>query len=133
MLSGLYPVTLFTASILGIMIVAASYRCAMRRLNAKIEIGTGEDKHLERLIRAQGNLTEYAPIGIILIGLLEANAVNTQLLYGLSCALIISRIMHTYGFVSGPGKNFGRFYGTMFTWLTIITASILGLWTIFGA
>lgn len=131
MLSGLYPVTLFTAAILGIMIVTASYRCAMRRFKAKVEIGSGEDKKLERLIRAQGNLTEYAPIGVILIGLLEANGTNNNLLMGLSGTFIIARAMHAYGFLSKPGKNFGRFYGTMLTWLTILVASFTGLWTIF--
>ena len=133
MLSGLYPVTLLTASILGILIVAVSYKCASRRMNEKIEIGTGEDKKLERLVRAQANLTEYAPISIILIGLLEANKINSQILYGIAAVLIIARLMHAYGFVNNVGKTPGRFYGIILTWLVILVSSGIGLWTVLGA
>lgn len=132
MLAGLYPVTLFTASILGILIVMISFKCAMRRLNEKIEIGIGQDPKLERLMRAQANLTEYTPISIILIGLLEANGTNIQILYTLAGVLIVARLMHAYGFVTTPGKNPGRFYGTSLTWLTILVACVLGLMTVFG-
>jgi hypothetical protein len=132
MLPAIYPVTLLTASILGILIIAVSYKCAMKRMNSKIEIGTGDDQSLQRLMRAQANLTEYAPISIILIGLLEVNNIDIRLLYGLAATLIIARLMHVYGFITKPGKNPGRFYGTLLTWLTILVASGIGLRTVFG-
>jgi len=132
MLSGLFPVTLLTASILGIFIIVISSRCATKRLSSKIEIGTGDDKDLERLMRAQANLTEYAPISLILIGLLEANNTNPIILCVLAGTFIISRFMHAYGFITTPGKNPGRFYGIILTWLSILAASLLGLWTVLG-
>jgi len=121
------PVTTVVAALTGLLLVVVSYRVAIHRLKNRIEIGTGGDTQLERLIRVQGNLTEYAPITLILLGLLEIHGVDQTILISLGVVFVGARLAHAHGFGTKPGKNPGRFYGMIATWLVILVASGLAI------
>ena len=124
------PVTTMVAAIMGLLIVIVSYRVAIHRLRSRIEIGAGGDAQLERLIRVQGNLTEYAPITLILLGLLEIGGTSQNILITLGGVFVIARLAHAHGFGTKPGKNPGRFYGMIATWLVILSCSALAIFTV---
>ncbi len=122
-------ITLIAASFLGLLLIFLSYKVSKERLRSKTDLGDGDDPQLLCAIRAQGNLVEYAPLGLILIGLLEINKDHNGLLLGLAMALVVGRYMHGLSLGKFEGRNPFRFWGTILTWGTILVASIAGLLT----
>ena len=122
------PITTLTASFLGLMIVITSYRCAMARKKFKVEIGDGENKELSRRIRVHGNLVEYAPMALLLMGLLELNQPSQVHLSLFAVAFVIGRLLHAYGFGNTPGISFGRFYGMLLTFISMTGMALFNLY-----
>lgn len=120
-------ITLISASFLGLLLVYLSYNVARNRMRAQVDLGDGGDEGLRHAVRAQGNLIEYAPLALILIGLLEYSRVSSYLVMGLAVAFVVGRYMHGLTFGKFEGRNPFRFYGTILTWLSILVASIAGL------
>jgi len=121
------PITLISASLLGLLLIYLSYGVSKERLSTKTDLGDGGHASLQAAIRAQGNFIEYTPIGLILIGLLENSATYPQIIWGLAGALVAGRYMHGLTLGKFEGKNPFRFWGTILTWLSILAASIIGL------
>ena len=46
--------------------------------------------------------------------------------------LVIARIIYPLGLVAKKGASFGRFYGTLFTWLILLTLIIVNLLKVFS-
>lgn len=120
-------ITLISASFLGLLLVYLSYNVSRNRLRAKVDLGTGDDVGLLTASRAQGNLVEYGPMGLILIGLLEYARVSWYLVLGIAVAFVVGRYMHGLTLGKFEGRNPFRFYGTLLTWLSILVASVAGL------
>ncbi|SDD82027.1 MULTISPECIES: MAPEG family protein [Kordiimonas] len=125
-------ITLISASFLGLLLFYLSYNVAKNRGRAKVSIGDGGDEQLANAIRAHANLTEYAPFGMILIGLLEYRGVNPIFLIVLAAFFVLGRFMHGLTFGKFEGRNPFRFWGTVFSWLVILIASIAGLLNGYG-
>lgn len=125
-------ITLISASFLGLLLFYLSYNVAKNRGRAKVSVGDGGDTELLHAIRAHANLTEYAPMGLILIGLLEYRGVNPIFLIVLSAFFVLGRYMHGLTFGKFEGRNPFRFWGTVFTGLSILIASVAGLLNGYG-
>ena len=122
-------ITLIAASFLGLLLVYLSYNVSKERLSSKTDLGDGGDPDLLRAMRAQGNLTEYAPTGLILLGLLESAGANQTLLLSLAVLFVASRYMHGLMLGKTEGTNYYRSVGTILTWGVILVASVTGLLT----
>lgn len=120
-------ITIISASFLGLLLVYLSYNVSKNRMRAKVDMGTGDDEQLLTAVRAQANLTEYGPMGLILIGLLEYSRTSWYLVMGVAVAFVVGRYMHGLTLGKFEGRNPFRFYGTLLTWLSILIASIAGL------
>ena len=120
-------ITLISASFLGLLLVYLSYNVAKNRGRAKVSIGDGGDEQLANSVRAHGNLTEYAPMGLILIGLLEFLEVNAMFVMSLAVLFVVGRYMHGLTFGKFAGRNPYRILGIVLTWLVILVASVAGL------
>lgn len=121
------PITLIAASLIGILIIYLSIGVVKERQRTKTSIGDGGDDKLHHAIRAHANLLEYAPMALILFGLLETNGANQWLMIGLASFFVVGRYMHGLTFGKLATINPYRIMGTLFTWLTILIASITGL------
>ena len=84
------------------------------------------------MIRVQCNFIEYVPIVLILLFLLENAGAKNYIVLGCAIGLIVGRVLHTWGLGSKAGTSFGRYYGTLITWIVLLTTSVTGLVTIFG-
>ena len=120
-------ITLISASFLGLLLVYLSINVSKNRQRAKVNLGIGDDEGLLVASRAQGNFVEYAPFGLILIGLLEYSRVSWYLVMGVAVALVVGHYMHGLSLGKFEGRNPFRFYGTILTWLSLLVASIAGL------
>lgn len=98
-----------------------------QRLVTKTPIGDGGNKAMIKAIRAHNNNLEYVPIVIILLAILELNGLAGWALHALGAGLTVARILHPVGLYKSTSTSFGRFWGTLLTWLVILIAAILAM------
>ena len=79
-------------------------------------------------MRAHGNFTEYVPLALILMGLIELNGGPPPLLHGLGAALVVGRLLHAWGLSGSVGVSFGRVAGSIATWATIVVGALFALY-----
>lgn len=131
------PITLCTASILGIIYVLLSIAVSGERGRSKIGLGTGtegsaalgEEHNASRLlvaVRRHGHFAEYVPISLILMMLLELGGANRIILIGLGVALVLARAMIVFG-LGRAAPNVLRAGGSTIQYLMILVASVYGL------
>ena len=118
------PLTALYASLIGLLLIYLSLRVVKARRAQSIGLGTGGDKNVEHAMRVQANATEYAPIALILMLLLETSGAAIWLMHGLGVALVFARLYHLQGFGGSTGVSRGRLVGTALTWLVIVVASV---------
>lgn len=124
------PVTAFVAAICALLLLATAIDTMRQRLRLKAAFGDHGDAKLISASRSHGNLAEYAPITIILLGLLETARANHMALMVIGAIFLIGRVAHVIGLYtpSEPGKApLGRQAGVAATFGTLL---ILGLWTL---
>jgi uncharacterized membrane protein YecN with MAPEG domain len=116
--------TALYAAPLALLIVGLAGAIARQRWKKRIGLGDGGDKELQRLIRVHGNLTEVAPIGILLLLVGELTGLGVMLLHGAGAALLAGRVLHAVGLARHGGSSFGRFTGSALSWGAIIVLAI---------
>ena len=67
-----------------------------RRAN-KIKLGDGGNFELQSAIRAHGNFSEYMPITLILLFLLEYNDMSPWVIHAIGIAFLVGRWIHAQG------------------------------------
>lgn len=120
-------ITAIYASLLALIIIKLSFNVVSFRRKNRVDLGDGGDAEGIRHIRAHQNTLEYIPITLILFAAYELNNGNHLLLHGFGIALVFARIIYPLGLVSTKGKSFGRFYGTLITWLVLLALAGLNL------
>jgi uncharacterized membrane protein YecN with MAPEG domain len=134
------PVTLATASVLGILYVLLSIAVSGERGRSKVGLGTGaetssalgkehEAPRLLIAVRRHGHFAEYVPLSLVLLMLLELANTNRDVLLGLAGALVLARLMITAG-MGRPAPNLLRAGGNVVQWLMILTACGFGLFAV---
>ncbi|MEE8388703.1 MAG: MAPEG family protein [Acidiferrobacterales bacterium] len=121
------PVTSIYAALAGIIIVGLAFRVVRLRRRERIALGHGDNKYLRRAIRVHANATEYIPIILILMLLLEINGGPTWQLHFFGVLTILGRLMHAWWLSRFTGKSFGRTWGTVISWGVIIALAISNL------
>jgi uncharacterized protein len=111
------------ASLLAILFVVLSIRTI--RLRRKLQIAVGDQDNLEmlRAMRVHSNFSEYVPIGLILIYLMETSAAYPWLIHAIGCSLLIGRLSHAYGVSQAKEKFQYRVFGMAMTFTCILTSA----------
>jgi uncharacterized membrane protein YecN with MAPEG domain len=115
-------VTAATAGILALSLVALSLPISFRRRKTGISLGNGDDVMLTRLVRAHGNFTEYVPINLIILAVLELARGPGGLVCAVAALLIAGRILHAWGILVGWLPP--RALGTVLTMACLITGGV---------
>lgn len=115
----------FYASLLALWIVWLSFGVIKVRRAKKVRLGDGDDPELQRAIRAQGNATEYIPISLILLALLELNGAHMALVHLGGIAMLAGRLIHAKGLLTENLRY--RVLGMQFTFFTLIALALLNL------
>lgn len=115
------PVTSSLTAAFAIALVALSFPISLRRLKVGDMVGDSSDEPLRRRIRAQGNFIEYVPLGLIGLGLVEADAAPVWLLVIIAGALAFGRLLHAIGML-GTSTSL-RGVGMVLTYLALLLAA----------
>lgn len=118
-------ITALYASLCALLIVKLSLGVIAARRKHKIGLGDGGNDELQAAIRAQGNATEYIPITLILMFLLENIVVYNWIIHLAGITLLTGRIIHAIGIKNQDIKK--RVLGMKITLYLIIALSILNI------
>lgn len=123
------PISTLYASLLGLLFLALSVHVVRGRGAFRVNLGDGGHAVLNRRIRAHANFVEYVPILLILLGLLEASGLPAWSLHAFGATLLVSRLLH--GIALGWTERWipGRFYGTLLSFILLLTMALAGLYT----
>ena len=108
-------ITPYYAAVLALLFIILSVRTIKSRREHKVAIGDGGEKSILRASRVHANFSEYVPLTLLLIAMLEIQSYSHWIIHGLCIALLAARIAHAYG-VSQTNENFKfRIFGTATT------------------
>ena len=124
-------ITALYAGVLGILLVAISARVSMLRGKFKVMFGDGGQDSLMRAIRAQGNFTEYVPLALLLIGMVEWAGTKPWVVHTLAGGLLASRLIHYWGITAR--KDPGRGIGVTISWIVLAASGAMVLYQRWGA
>ncbi|MEM7462593.1 MAG: MAPEG family protein [Pseudomonadota bacterium] len=105
------PVTTILASCLALWLVILSIRVVRQRGAASVSLADGGDETLLRRIRAQANLTEYAPMMVILVGLAELQGGNFYIIGGFAALFLAARLSHGFALSFSKHNPAARIFG----------------------
>lgn len=115
-------ITPLYAGLLALWFVALSVRVVQRRGHG-VSLGDGGDTLLLRRIRGHANFAEYVPLILLMMGFLEFSHYSGWLLHAFGIVLVVARLLHGYALSFSEQFKFGRFWGTL---LTFILVAVLG-------
>ena len=113
-------ITAMTTGALVILQVVLSMRTSFARIEHKQSLGDGGNPDLIARSRAHGNLSESAPIILIMFGLLEVSGANSFGVALLAIVFIVGRVLHPIGMSMKKTSNLLRLLGAM-------SANIIGV------
>jgi uncharacterized membrane protein YecN with MAPEG domain len=121
------PVTLGTAGIMGLILLALSFNVTRVRIATRVISGDGAGapgtESLKVAMRIQANFIEYVPMILVLMGGIEAAGAPHWLLQSLSGGLIVARTAHPVG-MTMKAPNLPRAGGAIITWLVLGVAAL---------
>ena len=96
--------TALIAAVIAIFQVILMLQVGFARVNTSISLGSGGNDRLERKIRSHGNLTENAPLFLLLLALLEGVGMSSTVIGIIGLIFFLVRIAHAYAltYTSGP-------------------------------
>jgi uncharacterized protein len=120
-------ITALYAGLLAILFLVLSIRVIQKRTN--VSLGDGGDAELLRRIRGHGNFAEYVPLMLLMMALLEyGGATPVWLLHALGITLVVARVLHGIALSFTDKWKFGRFYGTLLSFIVLLVLALLCIW-----
>jgi uncharacterized protein len=111
------PITLTAAGTAALINLWLAVRVGQKRIAGKVSIGDGGHPPLIARMRAHANFTEYTPIVLILIGLVEAATGTSLWLWIVAAVYALGRVAHGIGMDMTEGQSRLRGIGTLSTML----------------
>tara|TARA_B100001094_G_C17940545_1_gene675352 strand:- start:287 stop:688 length:402 start_codon:yes stop_codon:yes gene_type:complete len=124
-------ITAFFSSILALIFYKLSINVIRLRRKYKVSLGSSKKhKDLEQAIRAHGNLSEFLPIGLILLACLEVNHLPKIVVFLCGLFFLIGRYLHATSFLKEEINASNRVLGMKITHWSIILMAILNIITV---
>lgn len=130
------PITAVFTAVTAILLLFLSGVVVKYRVKYRMGMGTTKDPDFEAAVRAHGNLTEYAPLTLLMLGIAELNGVASGFVYWLGMAFVLGRILHAWGMLQAQGEEHkARMVGILLTWLVMLGIALLlllNVWQVYG-
>ncbi|MCR9980802.1 MAPEG family protein [Vibrio diabolicus] len=118
-------ITALYASILAILIIWLAVQVIKQRRLNQVAYADGGVEALQIARSAQSNATEYIPITLILMSLLEFNSAYPTWIHLTGIIFVIGRIIHARGILKEDLKR--RVRGMQVTFLVILSLVVLNM------
>jgi uncharacterized membrane protein YecN with MAPEG domain len=128
MIDFILPVSTLYVGLNGLIGLVLAMLVSRRRMAAKISIGDGGDPELMRVIRAHANFSEYAPLALLFIVVLELGPAPSWLLHALGATFTVGRLAHAQGMIASARPGPARGLGVLATWLVYIVGPLACLY-----
>jgi len=116
--------TALYAGLLGLMSIVLAFIPGSIRGREQIPVGDGGNKDLLLAMRRHANFTEFVPLALVLLAVLELNGVSKLAIHCLGAGLVVSRICHAVGLKADSIEGVGRAVGAGGTALVTAVASV---------
>jgi uncharacterized protein len=120
-------ITALYAGLLTALYLALAQRVIRFRRSRRIDLGDGGDPLFRRYLRGHANFAEYAPLGLVLLLLLEQGGWPGWLLHALGLTLLAGRLAHAWSFSTVGLRLPSRTAGTALTLSMLAVAALLCL------
>jgi len=117
-------ITALYASICALLLMKLSIAVIKLRRKHHVSLGDGNVDALKTAIGVHSNASQYIPISLLLIFLLEQNQANIWLIHITGLALVTGRFLHAHGMWN---KMSARVLGMQITIYNIVALSVLNL------
>lgn len=107
--------TAIYAAILTFVYVKLTLNVINLRRQNEVSLGDGGREDLQQAIRSHGNFTEYVPLGLILLGCLEANHIHWTIVLLLGGVFTTGRLFYAKAFLEATPNVDLRVKGMKFT------------------
>lgn len=122
----------YSAALIAILQVILMMTVGIARQSDGVSVGDGGNDALLLKIRRHGNLTENAPIFLILLGILEISGGPQMVILGLASLFVLARFSHAFA-LSGPNTPAAaRAFGAFGTLLSIVGSAGILVWHLSG-
>lgn len=121
-------VTPLYGGLLALWFIALSVKVVRQRRHSKISLGDGGNTQLQRAMRGHANFSEYVPLALLLIAMLELSQFPPYVLHGLGLTLLVARLLHGYALSFNGHFRLGRVAGAGLTFLVLLIAGVLCLY-----
>ncbi|MEA3482882.1 MAG: MAPEG family protein [Pseudomonadota bacterium] len=118
-------ITALYASILAILIIWLAVQVIKQRRLNQVAYADGGVEALQIARSAQSNATEYIPITLILMALLESNSAYPTWIHLTGIIFVIGRVIHARGILKEDLKR--RVRGMQVTFLVILSLVVLNM------
>lgn len=108
-------ITAVYAAILTFIYVKLALNVISIRRQNKISLGDGGRDDLQQAIRSHGNFSEYVPLGLILLGCLEANHIHWTIVLLLGGIFTTGRLYYAKAFLEASPNIDLRVKGMKYT------------------
>ena len=120
-------VTALYAGLLTALYLVLTFRVIAARRRGRVDLGDADDPLLRRLVRGHGNFAEYAPLGLVLLGVLEQGGWSAWALHGLGLMLLAGRASHAWAFSVAGRRLPTRTAGMVLTIAMMVCSALLCL------
>lgn len=118
----------YAAALIAILQIILMMTVGFVRQSEGISVGDGGNDALLLKIRRHGNLTENAPIFLILLSILEISGGPQMIILGLASLFVLARFSHAFA-LSGPNAPAAaRAFGAFGTVLSIVGSAGTLVW-----
>jgi uncharacterized membrane protein YecN with MAPEG domain len=107
--------TAIYAAILTFVYVKLTLNVINLRRQNEVSLGDGGREDLQQAIRSHGNFAEYVPLGLILLGCLEANHIHWTIVLLLGGVFTTGRLFYAKAFLEATTNMDLRVKGMKFT------------------
>ena len=107
--------TAIYAAILTFVYVKLTLNVINLRRQNEVSLGDGGREDLQQAIRSHGNFAEYVPLGLILLGCLEANHIHWTIVLLLGGVFTTGRLFYAKAFLEATPNVEIRVRGMKFT------------------
>lgn len=103
------------AGLLACLFVYLSVRTLRLRKKLRIPIGDASNDQMLRAMRVHANFSEYVPLSLLLLLLMEIQGAHPMWLHTLGSLLLLGRIFHALGVSQAPENTRWRLWGMRLT------------------